>query len=113
MLRKYCRTKNCLIYVAIVFIRFLEFKMLSPEEYILDFKAEEKRTHSTVFDIEDIESDSSTISASEVNSNACNTPTPPLLHKLRKARVMIKKLPRHVLEKYDLNSNKSSIRFAD
>ncbi|XP_065369241.1 uncharacterized protein LOC135961641 [Calliphora vicina] len=83
--------------------------MLSPEEYILDFKAEDKRTHSTVFDIEDIESDTSTISASEVNSNDCNTPTPPLLYKLRKARVMIKKLPRHILEKYDLKSNKSSI----
>ncbi|KAM7344904.1 uncharacterized protein ACRADG_011424 [Cochliomyia hominivorax] len=81
--------------------------MLDPDDCIMDFKAEEKKTHSFIVEFESMDSDSNTISASEATS-----PTPALLCKLRKARVRIKKLPPQILEKYNLNMKKSSKRYS-
>lgn len=67
----------------------------------MDYKAEERITQSPVFEINDNESET-TASASETSST-----TPPLLCKLRKARVRIKKLPPHILEKYNFKMKTS------
>lgn len=73
-----------------------------------NFIAEEKISHSGIYVVDDIESNSSTLTASEVNYKC---PTPPLLCKLRKPRVRIKKLPQHVLKKYNFQSKNTSKRF--
>lgn len=79
------------------------------DDFVMDCQPEERKAQtifSPVFEVDDINSNCSTLTASETRGNHREfIPTPPLLCKLKKCRVRVKRLSDNIMSKCCKNKN--------
>ena len=82
------------------------------DDFVMDCKPEERIAQtifSPVFEVDDLNSNCSTLTAPEAHGTQREfIPTPSLLCKLKKCRIRVKRLPHHIVAKYKSKSNNTT-----